>query len=171
MDDLKLYISENMDLLEEESLPQGDAERFIARLTEADESSGSRKIHFHTSVHRRSIPVWRMLAIPAAAVILVVFSMRIFTETLSEDSLGKVYSSYRAQLMELSSEIVALSESEEDARMYSVVIDNIDFEAIPMSEILPSELTEREKAEIMEQYYSTKLDGIRRLRNILAEAK
>ncbi len=172
MDDLRLYISGNKDLLEEESLPRGDAERFLARLTEADEGSGSRKIHFHASVHRRSIPVWRMLAVPAAAVILVVFSMRIFTETLSEeDSLGKIYSSYRVQLMELSSEIVALSESDEDACMYSVVIDGIDFEAIPMSEILPSELTEREKAEIMERYYSAKLDGIKRLRNILAEAK
>jgi len=171
MDDLKLYISGNRDLLEEESLPQGDAERFMARLAEADEGSGRMKIHFHTSVHRRSIPIWRMLAVPAAAVILVVFSMRIFTETLSEDSLGMIYGSYKAQLMELSSEIVALSQSEEDVRMYSVVIDDIDFEAIPMSEILPSELTEREKAEIMERYYSAKLDGVRRLRNILAESK
>lgn len=171
MDDLKLFISENKDSLVEENLREGDGERFIRRLEAEVDETEIRKIHFHTSVLGRRISVWRILAVPAAAVILMVFTLNVYIKYHSGSMLDDIYTSYRTQLMELSSEIVALTDDEEDAMMYSGVISDIDFEAIPMSEILPSELTEKEKAGILESYYAAKLDGIKKLRNTLAESK
>ena len=46
---------------------------------------------------------------------------------------------------------------------------SVTFEAIPITEQLPEELSDEERAKILRRYYKEKTDGLKRIKTYLAE--
>lgn len=175
MDELKQYMQDNKSEIKEEKPLFGDEERFFMKLDASRasmEEQSTGRIHFQSSMKRRKIPFWRIIAVPLAATFLVFFTIGIYFKSLDSqsDELNKIYVEYCTEVAALSDEIYTMSDSEIDRDAKATTIDNITFEAIPLVSQLPSELSEREKVKIMKDYYSQKLDGIRRLKTLVSES-
>lgn len=173
MDNLKKYMEENGAGLKDEKPLFGDEERFFAKLdasrTVLDRLRG---ISFQSSLKRRKIPMWRIVAVPIAAVALVFLALNIFMKSVGseKDQLNRIYLEYCAEVNNLSTEINSISVSESERDMNERTIEAISFEAIPFAAQLPAEMSEKDKIKAMKEYYSQKLDGIRRLKVLVSES-
>lgn len=166
MDKIRKFLDENGGLHYEEGLPSGDEERFFSRLDKP------REIHFRRVIHRPKVSFIRVIAVPLAACMLVILALQLYLRSFQAgDLLDSIYSDYRDQVLALSSEIIQLSETEEEAKENERTIEIITFEAIPMSELLPEELSLKERAGIMSGYYAQRLEGMKRLRDSINNNK
>jgi len=168
MDEIRKYMVENEASGIEKELPLGDEERFFVRLEEKP-----REIHFRRMTPRRKLSFVRVLAVPVAACFLCFLAIQIYLHSFETEGnvLDAIYSDYRNEILALSSEIVDMSETEEELEENERTIEIITFEAIPMAELLPEELSLKERAEIMKGYYAQRLDGVKRLRDAINNKK
>lgn len=161
MDTLKDIIKENKEMFTEQSLPEGDLDRFLAKLDKSGVAEPAR---------RPRMKLYRALSLPVAAALILFMGVGIFAKVTSEENqLKRVYVEYCNEVATLSSEIQMMTVGD-DMRMADRAVENITFEAIPLEEQLPTELPKREKVQIMKDYYSQKLEGVRRLKTLMSDS-
>lgn len=175
MDELKKYMQDHWSEVKEEKPLYGDEERFFMKLDASRataEHSSSGRIHFQSSVQRRKIPFWRIVSVPLAATLLVFFTIGLYYKSIANQTneLNKIYLEYCNEVSILSDDITSISVSEDEKELNERTIHNITFEAIPLASQLPSEMSEKEKIKIMKEFYSSKLEGIRRLKTLVSES-
>lgn len=155
MDKLKEYFDAHRQEISEVEPPQGHEARFEAKLNRA---SG-----------RRIRTFWAAVAACAAAAAIAVwgFSAASGTEfsgeeflAATEDDPGAIYEAYCRESAAISLEI--------EIRDYSPGMENnirsLSEEPVPLIGLLPDELSDHEKSEIMRKYYGALLDGLNELK-------
>src|SRR5574344_163350 len=163
MDNLKMFIDENKEQFSEELLPNGDTERFLSKMKRGD-------IHFGRVVKKRPVSFIRIVAFPIAAVAVLMLIMNIFVKGLGEeDETKRIYTDYCREVAQISTEIQMMT-NENNISVADRTIDNITFEAIPFIEQLPPEMTPKQRAKAVKEYYSQKLDGVKRLKTLVADS-
>jgi len=163
MDELRQFIVGNEDSALENQLPDGDEVRFFARLEEKP-----RELHFRRMAPRRKVSFARVTAVPIAACLLCFLALQLYLKSFQAGNiLDSIYSEYRSEALALSNQIMEMSETDEDAFQNQRTIEVITFEAIPMAELLPEELSLKERAEIMKGYYAQKINGMKKFKDSL----
>ncbi len=154
MDKLQNFININRDILEGENIPFGDEDRFLKKF-----QKNSR------------IKLYSFLSIAASIVLFAgVTTMLMFQSP--EYQLKNILKQYYKEVAMLTIEIENASSSMDktSSLMIEQTIDNITFEAIPILSQLPDELNEKEKVKIVKEYYSQRLDGLRRLKTQISDS-
>ena len=137
MMDLEKYIRENREAFDTETPPEGSEEMFLSRL---EARTGKRLL-------------FRILTMTAAAAVLAIVTLTLkngrFRGTGNEPE--AVYARYLAEMEDIWETVGP----DEDA---SLLLAMVTDEAIPLANQLPEELTPRERAGILREYYGTLLD-------------
>ncbi len=181
MDDLRNYIVENKELLEDEEIPQGDFERFEQRLSER------RRIQFRRSTigSRRTRPFWRVALIPAAAAIALVMIIRMTIIPILNNSpenqlsgaeactAAEAYTEYIENVADISRSIVLLTVdmTEHEAERVINVVENISRENVPLIDLLPAELSEERKIHIINDYSKKQIEALMAYKTRLTNKK
>jgi len=164
MKDLEKYIKGLQDFDKEEPAP-GHEERFLAKLDQLNSCDNIDEPHKKISVMK--LITWSVGLAAAVALVSILFSLLPSGEDSSKwfaqagDDPQSVYSAYLSQYEK---DCIELSNLGEDA-----TFESITAEAIPMIDQLPEELTEKEKADILKNYYGSMLDAVEEFKKILNE--
>lgn len=163
MKNIEQYIRENLYLFNNTEPPQGHKGRFAQKLSKIQ----NRPCGNITLPRNHSIMVYHLsrVAISVAAVLIFVFTVQIPTKDDTKAHPDPI--SLLAQQEELVMEMIKKSNTYMAQQMANAV-DNIMFEAIPLSELLPQELSIDQRNTILQNYYNTKAEGIIRVQKILA---
>ena len=141
MMDLEKYIRENREAIDTETPPEGSEDRFLSRLEDNVSARTGKRLLF------------RILTMTAAAAVLAIVTLTLkngrFRGTGNEPE--AVYARYLAEMEDIWETVGP----DEDA---SLLLAMVTDEAIPMASQLPEELTPRERAGILREYYGTLLD-------------
>lgn len=155
MENLEQYIRENREAFDYGMLPEGHKTRFLKRL-------GKRK--------RQNVKyLYTALASVAA---MLIFAVIVYMPSSDDMNFSnKTESEYAVLVTSLENDILDLSKKcdKKVAKEAIKAFKNIIFEAIPLSEQLPEELSDIEKARILRKYYKEKTDGLNRIKCYLAE--
>lgn len=145
MDRLEQYIKDNRSEFEVELPSAASKGRFMSKA--AQQQNRTRKLRFIYS------------AVSVAAVMTVAF---IGLANLSSIEIGRIY--HRMTVCE--NEIFALVESTcpEDMEEVSNTIRIITDETIPLESLLPEDLAARERRRILDEYYTSKIDALGRVK-------
>lgn len=171
MNDIEKYIKENIDSFNDSEMPMGHKERFLNKL-EGEQKSGARKI-VQISNNRQSgkrIKFHRLVAAISSMAAVIAISLILLTPKESETIGIQEDNIDYAELMHiLESEIISLSEeSNPDVAKEAIKASKrVTFEAVPLDEQLPAELSEREKARILKEYYKQKTEGLKKIKTYL----
>lgn len=152
MNDLEKYIKDNIDSFNDSEMPIGHKNRFLKKLEE------------------EKSPVHRIFGIVASIAAAIVLGLFIFAPKESETIGIQEDNTDYAELMRiLENEIISLSEeSNPDVAKEAIKASKrVTFEAVPLNEQLPAELTEREKARILREYYKQKSEGLKKIKTYL----
>lgn len=157
MDNLKNLIEKNKASFTEKLLLEGDEKRFFYRLDKET------NIIQRTSIARNKAPIWRIISLSAAAVILMFFTVSIVFNLYQtpEDEISQIYSNYIVDMVNISLDIENMDSNQEQN------INAITFEARPLMDILPEEMPKQERIRVMNEYYSQKLAGVEKLKRRL----
>lgn len=172
MEKLEKIVKENREEFDNETLLDGDLERFRAKLATSniviEEYKPERRIKINSSLPRRKSSFWKVTLIPLAATLIILYGVNLVIRSLSKDNdLRNIYVEYINDLNTLSTEIESIAIDKEGA---SMIVNNITFEAIPLTNQLPNELSNDEKAKIIREYYNQRLDGVRKFKTLLADS-
>lgn len=163
MENLEKYITDNLDQFNCGQMPAGHQERFLAKL----EALQSQEQHKETKQHR--LPIRRILfaaSAAAAAIIIALFA------TLQP---GEIENSYSIGVQELAQEMYTEEAEilqmlpEDDLQMINSV-KSITLEAVPLTDLLPDELSPEKRAEILREYYKAKTAGLKKIKTLYAQS-
>ena len=155
MENLEKYIQDNLEQFNCGEMPLGHQERFMAKL-QAAQAAPERKPPRLFS--RRSI----FAATAAAAAIVIAF----FITTGSPASDGDDYTiaiHEVAEEMYIEEAEIMIMLGEDDQNIVNSV-KSITEEAIPLSEQLPTELSQEKRAQILREYYKTRTAALKNFR-------
>jgi len=138
MNKLEEYIRENAAQLDTALPPESAEEMFLMRW-ETGQKVRKRRIFFYS------------LSVAAAIVILVMVPWMIVNSNPNT-----VYSRYLAAVAD-AWEVVA---ADEDAAQ---MLSSITYEAVPLADQLPEDLSPREKVQILNEYYGELLEGVNKV--------
>lgn len=159
MENLEKYIQDNLEQFNKGEMPAGHQERFLAKL-EALQSQEPKP-------HR--LPIRRILFAASAAAAAIIIAL--FT-TLQP---GSIESSYSITVQELAQEMYTEEAEilqmlpEDDLQMINSV-KSITQEAIPLTDLLPDELSPEKRAEILREYYKAKTAGLKKIKTLYAQS-
>ena len=164
MDNLEKYINENLEQVNCYEMPQGHKERFIAKL-EAQEAAV-----MGPAPQRQKTIFWnrrRILSSASAAAVVAIGIMTALNPAVQE----KIYS-YQVQK---SAQQIYIEETEimqmlgEDELYMINNLKSITEEAVPLADILPVELSPKQRAEILIQYYKAKTTSLKKFKTLYAQ--
>ena len=161
MENLEKYIKENLEQISSCEMPQGHKERFMAKLA-AQEAT--------TTPQRQKITFWNRRRILSAASVAAVVAIGIMT-ALNPAVQEKIYS-YQVQK---SAQQIYIEETEimqmlgEDELYMINNLKSITEEAVPLADILPVELSPKQRAEILIQYYKAKTASLKKFKTLYAQ--
>lgn len=147
MDTLRKIINENEQSFNKERLPFGNNIRFFRKLNK---------------------PVSRWIWYPAFASLAIIIGLSFFIPSGEEQAIN-VYRDYCRSAGLMAGEIQAMA-PEEEQYFLDIILERITFEAVPLFDELPEEISDRQKAKLMKEYYKRKLDGIAKLKALVADA-
>ena len=157
MDNLEKYIQDNLEQFNSGELPQGHQERFMAKLGQVQKPG-------------RIMPLSRKAifaaATAAAAIIIALFA------TLQPGNIGQSYSigiQEMAQEMYTEESEILQMLPEDDLQMINSV-KSITQEAVPLTDLLPDELSPEKRAEILREYYKAKTAGLKKIKTLYAQS-
>ena len=161
MENLEKYIKENLEKFDYAEMPAGHKERFLEKLSalETNNQSNSR---------RPSNIVWRISSVAAILIIALFIGRQSSEEFRVLDENGTEYTTL---MTTLENEIIEMSKNcnKKSAKEALKASRSVTFEAIPITEQLPDELSDEERAKILRRYYKEKTDGLKRIKTYLAE--
>lgn len=155
MENLEKYIQDNLEQFNCGEMPLGHQERFMAKL-QAAQAAPERKAPRLFSL--RSL----FAATAAAAAIVIAF----FISTGSPASDGDDYTiaiHEVAEEMYIEEAEIMMMLGEDDQNIVNSV-KSITEEAIPLSEQLPTELSQEKRAQILREYYKAKTAALKNFR-------
>lgn len=169
MSNLEEYIKQNLEAFDDQELPEGDLERFEAKLAGLEERSALRQSSAPV-LRPRSGKVWWWTAIAgvAAAVAAVAIfinqpasSQKDWFADIPEDQ-ASICQAYYDQMAAMYSDILMTDvDGSKEAQLMTIAE-----ETIPMIDQLPEEMGEEERALILKEYYSDLLEGIEKIGRI-----
>ena len=163
MENLEKYIQDNLEQFNKGEMPAGHQERFLAKL----EALQSQEQHQDPKPHY--LPIRRILfaaSAAAAAIIIALFA------TLQPGNIGQSYSigiQEMAQEMYTEEAEILQMLPEDDLQMINSV-KSITQEAIPLTDLLPDELSPEKRAEILREYYKAKTAGLKKIKTLYAQS-
>ena len=161
MENLEKYIKENIKEFDCSEMPAGHKERFLEKLSalETNNQSNSRRL---------SNIVWSISSV-AAILIIALFIGRPSSEEFRV--LDENGTEYTTLMTTLENEIIQMSKNcnKKSAKEALKASRSVTFEALPITEQLPDELSDEERAKILRRYYKEKTDGLKRIKTYLAE--
>lgn len=163
MENLEKYIQDNLEQFNTGEMPAGHQERFLAKL----EALQSREQHQEPKPHH--LPIRRILfaaSAAAAAIIIALFA------TLQPGNIGQSYSigiQEMAQEMYTEEAEILQMLPEDDLQMINSV-KSITQEAVPLTDLLPDELSPEKRAEILREYYKAKTAGLKKIKTLYAQS-
>ena len=171
MDNLEKYISTNPEQFDIAELPEGHLERFEKRLDAAfAEAAAQPHAASQTASVRR--PVWastaRISAIVAAAAVIAIFIIsparlggrHWFSGTGNDPQ--RICAAYFDKVSSMYDDIY---KAHPDGSLETAAA-SVAEEAVPLVDLLPDELSEKEKAAILKEYYGNLLDGLNEIRKV-----
>lgn len=160
MDELEKIIKENRKLFNEGLMPDGHKERFLKKIAPKQKN----KI--------RTISFLKLSISIAAVIIISLIITNIYISNKQIDTIIDVrnYSEYK-EMTSLEQQIISLTDKMNETIKYETIsnINSITVETIPLSEQLPKEISEKEKAIILKKYYQQKVNALKNMKTLLAE--
>lgn len=149
------YIKENREVFNEGTLPQGHHKRFLEKL-QAQENKHAKK--------QRTFTLLTRTLLSAAAVFLLAF-------IIGELSGNKKEKDYLALMLQEEEEVIQLISQADPftGELMLNALENITFEAIPLKEQLPQEISDTQRKEILQAYYKQKTEGIQEIKAVLTK--
>lgn len=163
MENLEKYIQDNLEQFNTGEMPAGHQERFLAKL----EALQSQEQHQEPKPHRLPIRRIRFAASAAAAAIIIALFA-----TLQPGNIGQSYSigiQEMAQEMYTEEAEILQMLPEDDLQMINSV-KSITQEAVPLTDLLPDELSPEKRAEILREYYKAKTAGLKKIKTLYAQS-
>lgn len=164
MNDLEKYIKENAGHFNVGEMPQGHKERFLQKL-EAQKPDKTTQQKAAKSVHN----IFGAISAIAAAFVIGYFALK--PAPVQNIGAEEDKTDYLMLMHTLESEIAALSKecSESEAKEVAKALKGIMFEAVPLLEQLPDEITDIKRELILRKYYRHKTEGLKRIKEFLTE--
>ena len=175
MENLEQYIKENLEQISSCEMPQGHKERFMAKLAAQERETREQAVQEEATQeaaaapHLRRITFWNRRRILSAASAAAVVAIGLIT-ALNPAVQEKIYS-YQVHK---SAQQIYIEESEimqmlgEDELYMINNLKSITEEAVPLADQLPQELSPKERAEILIQYYKTKTASLKKFKTLYA---
>ena len=163
MENLEKYIQDNLEQFNTGEMPAGHQERFLAKL----EALQSQEQHQKPKPHH--LQIRRILfaaSAAAAAIIIALFA------TLQPGNIGQSYSigiQEMAQEMYTEEAEILQMLPKDDLQMINSV-KSITQEAVPLTDLLPDELSPEKRAEILREYYKAKTAGLKKIKTLYAQS-
>ena len=157
MENLEQYVKENLEQMSSCEMPQRHKERFMAKLAAQE------------ATHHQKITFWNRRRIHSAASVAAVVAIGLIT-ALNPSVQEKIYS-YQVHK---SAQQIYIEETEilqmlgEDEQYMINNLKTITEEAVPLADILPAELTPKQRAEILTQYYKAKTASLKKFKKLYA---
>ena len=172
MDNLEKYIQDNLGQFNTGEMPAGHTERFLAHL-EATQAANTEAAHSKTksTALRRTPHLFSRKAIFAAATAAAGIIIALFA-TLQPGNIGQSYSigiQEMAQEMYTEEAEILQMLPEDDLQMINSV-KSITQEAVPLTDLLPDELSPEKRAEILREYYKAKTAGLKKIKTLYAQS-
>ena len=161
---MEKYINDNLELLDSYEMPQGHKERFMVRLAaqEPQETVAA-------SPERRKISFWNRRRIISAASVAAVVAIGLIT-ALNPAVQEKIYAfqihKSAQQIYIVETQIMQMLGEDEQYMINN--LKTITEEAIPLADILPAELSPKQRAEILIQYYKAKTASLKKFKTLYA---
>ena len=168
MENLEKYINDNLEQLDSYEMPQGHKERFMARMAAQEKSAQEVTAQEHAP-QRQKITFWNRRRIFSAVSAAAVVAIGLIT-ALSPAVQGAICT-YRVQK---SAQQIYIVESEimqmlgEDEQYMINNLKTITEEAVPLADILPPELSPKQRADILIQYYKAKIASLKKFKTLYA---
>ncbi len=169
MTDFKEYVNRNPEILDDLELPEGHEERFEAKLDallNVGHVDGT-TMNATPERHRRLIRAFSVLTAAAAAVIAaVIFINRPagevdwFADVVDDPT--EVYLTYSEKATSMYREILT---KDIDGK-WGITIGSVAEETVPMIDLLPEEMDDAAKAEVLKDYYGKLLNGLDKINKI-----
>lgn len=168
MDNLENIIAHNREKFNEGTLPDGHKDRFLKKMDKI-------KVNKKKINRLRN----RIITVSSAAIIILALSIFIMhnnnnsnwqivkIDTSSVET--KVPEEIEMNLLEKQIKDIANKMNEADKSITLSNVSSLTFEAIPLSEQLPKELSQEQKALILKKYYKQKVEGLKKIKVFLAE--
>lgn len=167
MTDFKEYIDKNPEILDNQELPEGHQARFEVKL---DALLGAAVETQKKKTGHRKMIVTRIFgtvtAVAAAAIAAVMFINRTSPDVDwfagVPDDPTEVYLAYSEKATSMYREILT---KDIDGR-WGMTAGSVAQETVPMIDLLPEELDDAAKAEILKEYYGKLLNGLNKINKI-----
>lgn len=145
MTELERYILDNRDDFDCAPLPENSRERFMASV-----AAEKRK---------------RVIRLASVASTGIAAGFAALTVLTHEPDMEKILEKHYTRLAEKELDIITLAEANHPYEMDEVLnsIHSITFEAIPLEDQLPDELSARDRARILNDYYNQKYEALETL--------
>lgn len=169
MDNLEKYINDNLEQLGSYEMPQGHKERFMTKVA-ALEKPAKDVTAQEPAPQRRKITFWNRKRIISAASVAAVVAIGLITAL--SPAVQEAICNYRIQK---SAQQIYIVESEimqmlgEDEQYMINSLKTITEEAVPLAEQLPEELSPRQRAEILINYYKAKTASLKSFKTLYAQ--
>lgn len=179
MKELEQYIKENRSAFDEGNLPIGSKERFMRKLHVSGEKEKDSENKMDTMVKTGENPLKsnKIKSIDFKPIIKVlgniaaVFILAFFISHFSKEEQASTEPDYPSLMVELGNKIISLNKESDQQTTEQMIkaMDDIIFEAIPLADQLPDEISEEEKARILREYYKRKNEGLKKIKTFLAQ--
>ena len=172
MENLEKYIKENLEKFDSAEMPAGHKERFLEKLSASETNDQSKAKEPLKIVQlfrsKRSGLIWSFSSVAAILIIALSIGSPSSEEFRVLDENGTEYTTL---MITLENEIIEMSKNcnKKSAKEALKASRSVTFEAIPITEQLPDELSDEERAKILRRYYKEKTDGLKRIKTYLAE--
>lgn len=159
MDELKNIIEQHRAELDSELPLEGDFERFIAKWEESE-------------VKKPKLVWWRSRAFASiAASVAVVLALGLSIDYFSpQKQIVRTYIHYCNEVAAISAQMQIMVTYDKIEELNSI-IENIDYESVPLMSLLPDEMSDREKLKAVREHYRQKMDGLKNFKVLLTETK
>lgn len=180
MDNLQQYFKSHDNYIGEsdEGFPEHDMERFESRW-----EAHRHNIKFRSNLKRRKKPLWKVVAFPFVASIALIIGVRMLMKpfiaeqpsdpqtiiaTLPDTaSSNEVYALYHEMIIKRVNELYNISTVVDDPDQVLMTVDIITRESAPLIDLLPEEMSESDKKEVLADYSQQMIDALDYLKNRL----
>ncbi len=175
---LEDFIRDNKDLFEAEALPKDDKIKFLNKLQVIDNKNSKNDNNIRSIKNIFSSFKIRYIAISSVAVLALFFTIMVNRNdsAIKEiESIQALENMYNNKVKKLADDIIKeyldshneKTEQEIDSNIKSA-IESLTDETIPLSEQLPEYADKEELYKIIKEYYSQKMEGLHRMKLLLA---
>ncbi len=154
---------------------EGHFERFL------EKANSSKRIEFRRNTPRKRL-FWKAVLFPVAASVMMIFGANLLIKTMNvkSDSFSKtvavmedpqdIYNAYMDVVRDCYDYFSSLTsyDPRNGVSEHFNTLECITSEHIPLLEVLPEELSDREKAEILKEYYNRRVASVVELRKYVA---